>query len=169
MTKRKSEMKKRVLSGMRPTGPLHIGHLVGALKNWVRLQDEYECSFMIADWHALMSEYEDPKLTRKYALDMMIDWLSCGIDARRSTLFVQSHIEEHTQLHLVLSNITPFISDERYVYQKCWFSNLGRTIRSDDNRIVNVNATLMYTKKLKVTGISGELTKLREQAGPLFV
>ena len=100
-------MKKRILSGMRPTGPLHIGHLVGALKNWVRLQDEYECYFMIADWHALMSEYEDPKLIKKYTLDMMLDWLSCGIDLNKSVLFVQSHVPEHLELAMTFSLFVP--------------------------------------------------------------
>ena len=100
-------MKKRLLSGMRPTGPLHLGHLVGALKNWAHLQGQYDCFFMVADWHAHMSEYERPGEIRKYTVDNVIDWLSCGIDAQRSTLFVQSHIEEHTELHLLLSNITP--------------------------------------------------------------
>lgn len=100
-------MKKRLLSGMRPTGPLHLGHLVGALKNWVNLQEEYECFFMVADWHAHMSEYDNPQGLKKYTIDNVIDWISCGIDVQRSTLFVQSHIQEHTQLHLVLSNITP--------------------------------------------------------------
>lgn len=100
-------MKKRLLSGMRPTGPLHLGHLVGALRNWAYLQDKYECFFMVADWHAHMSEYENPQDLKRYTLDNVIDWISCGIDAQRSTLFVQSHIEEHTQLHLLFSNITP--------------------------------------------------------------
>ena len=98
---------KRILSGMRPTGPLHIGHLVGALKNWVRLQDEYECYFMIADWHALMSEYEDPKLISKYTADMMLDWLSCGIDIKKSVLFVQSHIPQHLELAMTFSLLVP--------------------------------------------------------------
>ncbi len=98
---------KRVLSGMRPTGPLHIGHLVGALKNWVRLQDEYECYFMIADWHALMSEYEDPRLIRKYAMNMMIDWMSCGIDLKKSTLFTQSEIPAHLELAMAFSLFVP--------------------------------------------------------------
>lgn len=92
---------------MRPTGPLHIGHLVGALKNWVRLQKEYECYFMIADWHALMSEYEDPKEIKKYTFDMMLDWLSCGIDLDKSALFVQSHVPEHLELAMTFSLFTP--------------------------------------------------------------
>ena len=100
-------MKKRVLSGMRPTGPLHIGHLVGALKNWIRLQDEYECLFMVADWHALMSEYENPKLTSQYTKDMMLDWLSCGIDTNKSTLFIQSMVPEHLELAMAFSLFVP--------------------------------------------------------------
>ncbi len=83
-------MKKKVLSGMRPTGPLHVGHLVGALKNWLSLQEKYECYFMIADWHALMSEYENPKALERYSIEMLADWLACGINQDKSTIFVQS-------------------------------------------------------------------------------
>lgn len=100
-------MKKRILSGMRPTGPLHIGHLAGALNNWVKLQDEYECYFMIADWHALMSEYADPKLIKYYTVEMMLDWMSCGLDINKSVLFVQSHIPEHLELYMTFSLLTP--------------------------------------------------------------
>lgn len=100
-------MKKRVLSGMRPTGPLHIGHLVGALKNWASLQEEYDCYFMIADWHALMSEYEDPKLTHQYTFEMFIDWLSCGIDTSKSVVFMQSNIPQHLELAMAFSLFTP--------------------------------------------------------------
>jgi len=100
-------MKKRLLSGMRPTGPLHLGHLVGALNNWAKLQDEYECFFMVADWHAHMSEYERPKEISKYTLDNVIDWLSCYPELKKSAIFVQSDVPEHAELHLVLSNITP--------------------------------------------------------------
>ena len=91
-------MKKRILSGMRPTGKLHLGHLVGALKNWVNLQDEYECYFMIADWHALMSEYENASVIRENTLDNVIDWISCGINPKKSTIFVQSDVSEHLDL-----------------------------------------------------------------------
>ena len=100
-------MKKIILSGMRPTGKLHLGHLVGALDNWVKLQDEYECFFMIADWHALMSEYENPQNIKENMLDNVVDWLSCGISPKKSTIFVQSHIKEHLELHMVFSLITP--------------------------------------------------------------
>ena len=85
-------MKKRILSGMRPTGKLHLGHLVGALDNWVKLQDEYECFFMVADWHALMSEYENTDILPEFIVDNVIDWLSAGIDPEKSTLFIQSHV-----------------------------------------------------------------------------
>lgn len=100
-------MKKRILSGMRPTGKLHLGHLVGALDNWVKLQDEYECFFMVADWHALMSEYGNPKELKENLIDNVIDWLACGISPRKSTIFIQSHVKEHAELYMVLSIITP--------------------------------------------------------------
>jgi tryptophanyl-tRNA synthetase len=99
--------KKRVLSGMRPTGLLHLGNLHGALANWVEMQDEYDCFFFIADWHALTSDYEDTGLITGYVRDMMIDWLSAGLSPEKSTLFVQSHIMEHAELYLILSMITP--------------------------------------------------------------
>jgi tryptophanyl-tRNA synthetase len=100
-------MRDRILSGMRPTGQLHLGHLVGALKNWVKLQDKYDCFYMIADWHALMSEYKSSANLSKYSYENLIDWLSCGINPEKSTLFIQSHIKEHAELNLILSIITP--------------------------------------------------------------
>jgi len=100
-------MKKIILSGMRPTGKLHLGHLVGALDNWIKLQDEYQCFFMVADWHALMSEYENTAELSANAIDNVADWLSVGIDPEKSTIFVQSHVPEHTQLHMIFSCITP--------------------------------------------------------------
>jgi len=99
--------KKRILSGMRPTGPLHLGNLHGALLNWVDMQESYDCFFFIADWHALTSDYEDPRAIRGYINEMMIDWLSTGLDPEKSTLFVQSHIKTHAELFLLLSMITP--------------------------------------------------------------
>jgi len=100
-------MKKRILSGMRPTGKLHLGHLVGAFDNWIKLQDEYECFFMVADWHALMSEYADPKDLQENILDNVIDWLSFGISPKKSTIFIQSHVKEHLELYMILSMIAP--------------------------------------------------------------
>jgi len=99
--------KKRVLSGMRPTGPLHLGNLHGALANWVAMQPEYDCFYFIADWHALTSDYEDPSAIAGYVRHMVIDWLSAGLAPDQSTLFVQSHIKEHAELYLILSMITP--------------------------------------------------------------
>ena len=99
--------KKRVLSGMRPTGLLHLGNLHGALANWVEMQNHYDCFFFIADWHALTSDYEDPGSIAGYVRDMIIDWLSAGLSPDKSTLFVQSHIMEHAELYLILSMITP--------------------------------------------------------------
>ena len=99
--------RQRVLSGMRPTGKLHLGHLHGTLGNWVKLQDEYECFFFVADWHALTSEYENTGVIKGSIQDMVIDWLCAGIDPEKSTLFVQSNILEHAELHLLLSMIVP--------------------------------------------------------------
>jgi len=100
-------VKKRILSGMRPTGPLHFGNLHGALLNWVAMQDAYDCYFFIADWHALTSDYEDPSTIPSFIRQMMIDWLSVGLSPEKSTLFVQSQIREHAELFLILSMITP--------------------------------------------------------------
>ncbi|MGE5307859.1 MAG: tryptophan--tRNA ligase [Deltaproteobacteria bacterium] len=99
--------KNKILSGMRPTGGLHLGHLVGTLDNWVHLQDEYECFFMVADWHALMGEYEHPTAVSQYSIDNVIDWIAFGIDPKRSTLFIQSHVPEHLELFMVFSCLTP--------------------------------------------------------------
>jgi len=92
---------------MRPTGPLHLGNLHGALMNWINMQDEYDCFFFIADWHALTSDYEDPRMVPDHVKAIMIDWLSAGLTPDKSTLFVQSNIKEHAELFLILSMITP--------------------------------------------------------------
>ena len=106
-------MRERVLSGMRPTGKMHLGHLHGALENWRDFQDTYECYFFIADWHALTSEYSDPHIIKESIYDMIIDWLSVGINPEKSTIFIQSKILEHAELHLILSMITPLSWLER--------------------------------------------------------
>ncbi|MDH7500996.1 MAG: tryptophan--tRNA ligase [candidate division NC10 bacterium] len=105
--------KKRVVSGMRPSGKLHLGHLVGALDNWKKLQVSHHCYFFVADWHALTSEYADTGEIREYVREIVIDWLSVGIDPEQATLFVQSRIPEHAELHLLLSMITPLSWLER--------------------------------------------------------
>jgi tryptophanyl-tRNA synthetase len=97
----------RVVSGMRPTGSLHLGHFHGALKNWVRLQNEYPCLFFVADWHALTTHYDTPEVIEENVWDMVIDWLAAGIDPARATLFIQSRVPEHAELHTLLSMITP--------------------------------------------------------------
>ena len=99
--------RKRVLSGMRPTGPLHLGHLVGALENWKKLLDAYDCFFMVADWHALMSEYEHPQHLHRSVIQMVLDWVSCGVDPARAVIFRQSDVPEHLELAMILSIITP--------------------------------------------------------------
>jgi len=106
-------MKKRLLSGMRPTGPMHLGHLLGALTNWKSLQDSYECYYMVADWHALMSEYKDPGSMKAYIMEMVADWLAAGIDPKKSTIFIQSHVKEHIELFMVLSDMVPLSWLER--------------------------------------------------------
>lgn len=98
---------KRIVSGMRPTGKLHLGHLEAVLKNWVNLQDEYQCFFFVADWHALTSDYADTSQIRANTLAMVCDWLGAGLDPNRSTIFVQSLVPQHAELHLLLSAVTP--------------------------------------------------------------
>ena len=97
----------RVLSGMRPTGALHLGHYHGVLKNWVKLQHEYECLYFVADWHALTTHYDTPEIVEQNVWDMVIDWLAAGVDPAQATLFIQSRVPEHAELHLLLSMVTP--------------------------------------------------------------
>ena len=92
---------------MRPTGSLHLGHYHGVLKNWVEMQQEYECLFFVADWHALTTHYDNPQMIAQSTWDMVIDWLAAGVDPARATLFIQSRVPEHAELHLLLSMITP--------------------------------------------------------------
>ena len=99
--------KKRVVSGMRPTGRLHLGHLVGALQNWEQLQREYDCFYFVADWHALTSDYAATAGIVEYALDNVADWIGAGLDPERSTFFVQSMVPEHAELYLLLQMVTP--------------------------------------------------------------
>ena len=105
--------RKRVLSGMRPTGKLHLGHLFGALDNWKRLQAEYDCFFFIADWHALTTDYADPSQIKAYTVEVVLDWLAAGLDPRKATFFVQSRLPEHAELHLLFSMFTPLAWLER--------------------------------------------------------
>jgi tryptophanyl-tRNA synthetase len=106
-------MRPRVLSGMRPTGALHLGHYHGALKNWVRLQHEYDCFYFVADWHALTTHYEEREVIEKTVYDMVIDWLAAGIDPEKATLFIQSRLPEHAELFTLLAMGTPLSWLER--------------------------------------------------------
>ncbi len=101
------ENRKRILSGMRPTGALHLGNFHGALANWVDMQNQYDCFFFVADWHALTSDYENPGTIAGFVKEMMLDWLSVGLSPDKCTLFVQSHVKEHAELFLLLSMLTP--------------------------------------------------------------
>jgi len=115
---------KRVLSGMRPTGRLHIGHFFGALSNWLKLQEEYECFFFVADWHALTTHYEDTSSVAENTLQVATDWLAVGLDPAKSTLFIQSQVLEHAELHVLLSMITPLSWLERVPTYKEQIENL---------------------------------------------
>jgi tryptophanyl-tRNA synthetase len=99
--------RKRVLSGMRSTGKLHLGNFVGALDNWIRMQDHFDCFFFVADWHALTSDYADTSRIKEHSLDVLLDWLAAGLDPERCTMFIQSHVPQHAELHLLFSMITP--------------------------------------------------------------
>jgi tryptophanyl-tRNA synthetase len=121
--------RKRVLSGMRPTGRLHLGHYFGALQNWLKLQDEYDCFYFVADWHALTTHYEDTASIAENTRQVVTDWLAVGLDPARSTLFVQSNILEHAELHVLLSMITPLSWLERVPTYKEQIENLkGRDL-----------------------------------------
>ncbi|MFW6115398.1 MAG: tryptophan--tRNA ligase [Thermodesulfobacteriota bacterium] len=105
--------KKRIVSGMRPTGRLHLGHVHGALNNWRSLQNDYQCFYFIADWHALTSEYDNTGIIKQSTIDIIIDWITVGLDPEESVFFVQSSIKEHAELHLILSMVTPLSWLER--------------------------------------------------------
>jgi tryptophanyl-tRNA synthetase len=102
-----SNSRKRVLSGMRSTGKLHLGNFVGALQNWVGMQDKYDCFFFVADWHALTTDYADTSRVKENSIEVLLDWLAAGLDPARCTMFIQSHVPQHAELHLLFSMITP--------------------------------------------------------------
>src|SRR5579863_1162783 len=107
MTASPNPRRKRVLSGMRSTGKLHLGNYVGALQNWVMMQDEHECFFCVADLHALTTDYADTSQVKQNSIDVVLDWLAAGLEPKRCTMFIQSHVHQHAELHLLLSMITP--------------------------------------------------------------
>ena len=136
-------MKKVIVSGMRPTGRLHLGHLHGALRNWIRLQDGARCFFFVADWHALTT---DPEHTDKIAastVDMVADWLAVGVDPQQSVIFVQSAVKEHAELHLLLSMITPTPWLSRNPTVKEQARDLGLLGSEDDADVMKLNYGLL--------------------------
>lgn len=120
--------KRRLMSGMRPTGKLHLGHLLGALNNWRKLQQEYECYFMVADWHALTTGYRKTEEIPESIRDMVLDWLAVGIDPEHSTIYLQSHVPEIAELHLLLSMVVPVAWMERVPSYKDQIQELGQDI-----------------------------------------
>jgi len=119
-----SNQGKRVLSGMRPTGKLHLGNYVGALQNWVGMQDQYECYFCVVDWHALTTDYADTSRVKENSIEVLFDWLAAGLDPERCTMFMQSHVPQHAELHLLFSMITPLAWLERVPSYKEQQANL---------------------------------------------
>ena len=117
--------KGRIFSGMRPTGRLHIGHL-SVLENWVLLQKDYDCVYGIVDWHALTTAYENPEEIRYNTREMLLDWLSAGLDPEKSIIMVQSHVKQHAELHLLLSMMTPLSWLERVPTYKDQIQQLGK-------------------------------------------
>src|SRR5437016_1003203 len=107
MADKKSNLHARVLSGMRPTGKLHLGNYVGALQNWVRLQDSHDCFFFVADWHALTTDYQNTSRQADNSLEVIVDFVAAGLDPEKCAIFVQSHVKQHAELHLLFSMITP--------------------------------------------------------------
>lgn len=118
--------RSRIFSGMQPSGKFHLGNYLGALENWIRLQQEHECFFSIVDWHALTSSYENTQLLPERIFDMAVDWLSAGLDPEKNVIFVQSHVKEHAELHLLLSMMTPLSWLERVPTYKDKIQQLGQ-------------------------------------------
>ncbi len=118
--------KKRIVSGMRPTGRIHLGHIHGAISNWIRLQEEYDCFYFIADWHALTSDYADTKDLKTYIYEIIVDWIASGLDPEKATFFIQSSIKEHAELHLLFSMITPLPWLERNPTYKEQLKEMGQ-------------------------------------------
>lgn len=135
-------IKKKIVSGMRPTGKLHLGHYFGVIDNWVKLQDEYDCYFFVADWHALTTKYDNTENLRRDVIDVAIDWLSCGINPEKSTIYIQSLIPEIAELHIYLSMITP----QNWVERDPTLKDLAKMLRIKE--VVNVSDNTDFTEPL---------------------
>ncbi|MCS7149200.1 MAG: tryptophan--tRNA ligase [Caldimicrobium sp.] len=115
----------RIVSGMRPTGPLHLGHLHGVLNSWIKLQSEYQCFYFVADWHALTTDYDDPSRIRGHTKELLLDWLAVGLDPEKSVIFLQSEVKEHAELYLLFGMITPVSWLERNPTYKDMLQNIS--------------------------------------------
>lgn len=136
-----SEQAKRIVSGMRPTGKLHLGHYLGVLTNWVKLQNEFECFFFVADWHALTTKFDCTQNLKEDSKNVVLDWLAAGIDPEKATIYIQSHVPQTSELHIYLSMITP----QNWVERDPTLKDLAKMLRSDDceNNKPNVSYGLM--------------------------
>ena len=132
-------MKQKIMSGMRPTGKLHLGHYLGVIDNWVKLQDEYDCYFSVADWHALTTKYDKTENLRSDILDVVMDWLACGIDPQKSTIYVQSLVPETAELHIYLSMITP----QNWVERDPTLKDMAKILKSKEGMASQINYGLM--------------------------
>ena len=146
-------MKETIVSGMRPTGKLHLGHLHGALSNWVRLQTEYRCFFFVADWHALTTSHDSPGVMQEYTEEMVVDWLSVGLDPERAVIFRQSDVKEHAELHLLFSMITPSPWLIRNPTVKEQARNLGLIQSEAETEVIKLNYGLLGYPVLQAADI----------------
>lgn len=133
------ENKKRIMSGMRPTGKLHLGHYLGVLTNWVKLQDEYDCFFSVADWHALTTKFDKTEELKQNVTDVVLDWLAAGIDPKKATIYVQSKVPQTAELHIYLSMITP----QNWVERDPTLKDLAKMVRTSEENKPNVSYGLL--------------------------
>lgn len=132
-------MKQKIMSGMRPTGKLHLGHYLGVIENWVKLQDEYDCYFSVADWHALTTKYDKTESLKEDILNVVMDWLACGIDPEKATIYVQSLVPETAELHVYLSMITP----QNWVERDPTLKDMAKILKTKEGMGTQVNYGLM--------------------------
>ena len=132
-------MKQKIMSGMRPTGKLHLGHYLGVIQNWVNLQEEYDCYFSVADWHALTTKYDKTETMKEDVLNVVMDWLACGIDPEKATIYVQSLVPETAELHIYLSMITP----QNWVERDPTLKDMAKILKSKEGMASQINYGLM--------------------------
>lgn len=133
------ETKKRIVSGMRPTGKLHLGHYLGVIENWVKLQDEFDCNFFVADWHALTTKYDNTEDLKQNIIDVVIDWLSCGINPDKSTIFIQSLVPEIAELNLYLGMVTP----QNWVERDPTLKDIAKMLKSKEGTNSQISFGMM--------------------------